>query len=133
MYDLLFCMSHICMDLHFYLINIFWSCKDLSSSTHTLSRSSMQIVINIEKIEISCIEGYHGEISVWRFFRYIAWSTRVNEVKRATVPSPIYYRGDLNPKPNFGLGFSHLPSELTSPLIYNVQKIYIYLNSVWKY
>ena len=30
----------------------------------------------------------------------------------------------------FGLGFNHLPSGLTSPMIYNVQKIYIYLNSV---
>ena len=50
---------------------------------------------------------------------------RSTKVKRATVPPPIWGRGDLNPKPN-------LPSGLTSPLLYNVQKIYIYLNSLYK-
>ena len=52
---------------------------------------------------------------------------RSTKVKRTTVPPLplIWGRGDLNPKPN-------LPSGLTSPLLYNVQKIYIYLNSLYK-
>ena len=76
-----------------------------------------------------------GDISAI-FLQYIAWSTRVNESQtrystrqRATVMLQCaFYNAstfvccweDLNLKPK-GLGFTYLPSELTCPLIYNVQ------------
>ena len=53
----------------------------------------------------------------------ISWRSRVNESQRATVSSHLLLRG-FEPQ--------HLPSGLTSPLIYNVQKMYIYLNSLYK-
>ena len=38
---------------------------------------------------------------------------------------------DLNPKPK-GLGFTRLPPGLSCPLIYKMQQLYIYLNSLYK-
>ena len=116
--------------------------------------------------EISCIEGFPHDIS-WRnigptifqylsreianfsryrwfgdkstiFFRYIAWSTRVNESQtrysarhRATVLLQCLSIC-LLPRGFEPQTFTRLPPGLTCPLIHNMQQIYIYLNSYIK-
>ena len=69
------------------------------------------------------------------FLRYIAGQRKSNPQQ---CPSTRYSAShfaccweDLNPKPK-GLGFTRLPPGLSSPLINNMQQLYIYLNSLYK-
>ena len=103
--------------------------------------------------EISCVGGYH-DIS-WRnigpaVFRHLSREIGdfspiyrvVNAGQRKSnplqCPSTRYSAShfaccweDLNPKPK-GLGCTRLPPGLSSPLINNMQQLYIYLNSLYK-
>ena len=101
--------------------------------------------ISREKSPILAIYRWFGDKSPI-FRRYIAWSTRVNESQtRYSVVNALQSLlqsllqcltficcwEDLNPKPK-GLGFTRLPPGLSCPLIYKMQQLYIYLNSLYK-
>ena len=106
--------------------------RDLSREIDYLSR------------EIDYLSRYIGDLAInRRFFSDISRGQRGStKVKPATVPvnalqccySASHFAccwEDLNPKPK-GLGFTHLPPGLSSPLINNMQHLYIYLNSLYK-
>ena len=102
--------------------------RDLSREIDYLSR------------EIDYLSRYIGDLAInRRFFSDISRGQRGStKVRRATVPRQratastfVCCWEDLNPKP-FCLGFTRLPPGLSYPLIYNMQQLYIYLNSLYK-
>ena len=90
--------------------------------------------------EIAYFSRYIGDLAInRRFFGDISRGQRKSDPlqcrQRATVMLQcltfICCWEDLNPKPK-GLGFTRLPPGLSCPLIYKMQQLYIYLNSLYK-